>query len=331
MKEILEKLIAGETFTRAQMKEILIAITEQKFSNEQIAGLLTGIQMRNITTDELLGLRDGILATGKPVDLSPYKVIDIVGTGGDGKNTFNISTASCFVVAGAGYKVAKHGNYSATSVSGASNVLEEHGVKFTADNDKLKANIEKCNFTYMHAPLFAYAMKFVAPVRKALQVPTCFNLLGPIVNPARPQYPVLGTATLDQMRLYHSVLQQISEGYSIVTSLDRYDEISLTSDFKVTSSSMEKIFTVAEIGFSTIKPEDLYGGNSKEEARKIFDNVLENKATDSQKNVVLANSAFAINCVCPQKNIHDCFLEAKESLESGKALQVFKTYVEMNS
>ncbi|MBP5364855.1 MAG: anthranilate phosphoribosyltransferase [Bacteroidales bacterium] len=331
MKTILEKLISGATFSRDEMKDILVSITEQKYSNEQIAGLLTGLQMRSITVDELLGLRDGILETGKPVDLSPYKVVDIVGTGGDGKNTFNISTCSCFVVAGAGYKVAKHGNYSATSVSGAGNVLEEHGVKFTADNDKLKNNIEKCNFTYMHAPLFAYAMKFVAPVRKALQVPTCFNLLGPIVNPCRPQYQVLGTATLDQMRLYHSVLQQISEGYSIVTSLDVYDEISLTKDFKVISSNMEQVFSCTDIGFERINPADIYGGSTKQEAKKIFDDVLSNTATAAQKNVVLANSAFSINCICPEKNIHDCFLEAKESLESGKALNALKKYVEMNS
>lgn len=331
MKTILEKLISGATFSRNEMKDILVSITEQKYSNEQIAGLLTGLQMRSITVDELLGLRDGILETGKPVDLSPYKVVDIVGTGGDGKNTFNISTCSCFVVAGAGYKVAKHGNYSATSVSGAGNVLEEHGVKFTADNDKLKNNIEKCNFTYMHAPLFAYAMKFVAPVRKALQVPTCFNLLGPIVNPCRPQYQVLGTATLDQMRLYHSVLQQISEGYSIVTSLDVYDEISLTKDFKVISSNMEQVFSCTDIGFERINPADIYGGSTKQEAKKIFDDVLSNTATAAQKNVVLANSAFSINCICPEKNIHDCFLEAKESLESGKALNALKKYVEMNS
>ena len=331
MKTILEKLISGATFSRKEMKDILVSITEQKYSNEQIAGLLTGLQMRSITVDELLGLRDGILETGKPVDLSPYKVVDIVGTGGDGKNTFNISTCSCFVVAGAGYKVAKHGNYSATSVSGAGNVLEEHGVKFTADNDMLKANIEKCNFTYMHAPLFAYAMKFVAPVRKALQVPTCFNLLGPIVNPCRPQYQVLGTATLDQMRLYHSVLQQISEGYSIVTSSDVYDEISLTKDFKVISSNMEQVFSCTDIGFERINPADIYGGSTKQEAKKIFDDVLSNTATAAQKNVVLANSAFSINCICPEKNIHDCFLEAKESLESGKALNALKKYVEMNS
>ncbi len=331
MKEILARLIAGETFSREEAKNILIGITENKYSNEQIAGFLTGVQMRSITVDELLGLRDGILATGTPVDLSPYKVVDIVGTGGDGKNTFNISTCSCFVVAGAGYKVAKHGNYAATSVSGAGNVLEEHGVKFTADNATLKRSLEECGFVYMHAPLFAHAMKFVAPVRKALQVPTCFNLLGPIVNPCKPQYQVLGTATLDQMRLYHNVLQQISEGYMIVSSLDGYDEISLTDDFKITSSKMEKIFNCAEIDFPAIKPEEIFGGKDKKEAKHIFDNVLENKALMSQKNVVLANSAFAINCICPEKSIRACFIEAREALESGKALQVLKKYIELNS
>ncbi|MBR6279375.1 MAG: anthranilate phosphoribosyltransferase [Bacteroidales bacterium] len=331
MKEILERLISGETFSREEAKNILIGITENKFSNEQIAGFLIGVQMRSITVDELLGLRDGILATGTPVDFSPYKVVDIVGTGGDGKNTFNISTCSCFVVAGAGYKVAKHGNYAATSVSGAGNVLEEHGVKFTADNQKLKNSLENCNFVYMHAPLFAHAMKFVAPVRKALKVPTCFNLLGPIVNPCKPQYQVLGTATLDQMRLYHNVLQQISEGYMIVNSLDGYDEISLTTDFKITSSKIEKIFESDEINFPAIKPEEIFGGNTKQEAKAIFDNVLQNQASESQRNVVLANAAFAINCICPKKPLSECFIEAKESLESGKALQVLKKYIELNS
>jgi len=324
-------LISGEKFTREETKQILLNITEQKYSNEQIASLLTGIQMRGITVDELLGLRDGILQTGTPVDLSPYKVVDIVGTGGDGKNTFNISTCSCFVVAGAGYKVAKHGNYSASSVSGAGNVIEAHGVKFTADNGQLKKSIEECNFVYMHAPLFAHAMKYVGPVRKALGVPTCFNLLGPIVNPCKPQYQVLGTANLDQMRLYHNVLQQISEGYTIVSSLDGYDEISLTIDFKVTSSKIEKVFSTNELGFSVIRPEEIYGGDTKEEACKIFDNVLNNCASESQKNVVLANSAFSISCICPEKSIEECLAEARESLESGKALATLKKYVALNS
>jgi len=331
MKVILEKLISGEKLSRQETKNILLEITQNKYSNEQIAAFLTAIQMRGISVDELLGLRDGILETGIPVDLSPYKVIDIVGTGGDGKNTFNISTCSCFVVAGAGYKVAKHGNYAATSVSGAGNVLEEHGVKFVADNSKHLENIEKCNFTYMHAPLFAKAMKFVAPVRKALQIPTCFNLLGPIVNPCRPQFQSLGTATLDQMRLYHSVLQHISENYMIVTALDKYDEISLTTDFKVISKNMEQVYSPNNIGFRRINPQEIFGGATKQEAKEIFDNVLNNVATESQKNVVLANSAFSINCICGEKSISECFAEAKESLESGKAKQVLQKYIELNS
>lgn len=321
----------GERLSREETKQILLNITEQKYSNEQIAAFLMALNVRGITVDELLGFRDGILQTGTPVNLAPYKVIDIVGTGGDGKNTFNISTCSCFVVAGAGYKVAKHGNYAASSVSGASNVIEAHGVKFTADNAKLLDNLEKCNFTYQHAQLFAHAMKFVGPVRKAIQIPTCFNLLGPLVNPCRPQYQCLGTATLDQMRLYHSVCQKLEMGYSIVSSLDGYDEISLTSDFKVASNNLEKIFSPADLGFKPVKPEEIYGGNTKEEAAKIFDNVLENKATDSQKNVVLANSAAAILTVNPGKSFQECFAEAKESLESGKALATLKKYVELNS
>lgn len=331
MKETLARLIAGEKFSRSEAKQILLNITEQKYSNEQIAALLTGIQMRGITVDELLGLRDGILQTGTSVDLSPYKVVDIVGTGGDGKNTFNISTCTCFVVAGAGYKVAKHGNYAATSVSGAGNVIEQHGVKFTADNDKLKKSIEECGFVYMHAPLFAHAMKFVAPVRKALAVPTCFNLLGPIVNPCKPQCQVLGVANLDQMRLYKNVLSQISESYAIVSSLDGYDEISLTSDFKVAATAVEKIYTCKELGLSQVRPNEIYGGATKEDACKIFDNVLKNEALPSQKSVVLANAAFAICTFNPQRPIEDCMAEAKESLESGKAYEVLKKYIAINS
>ncbi|MCQ2251712.1 MAG: anthranilate phosphoribosyltransferase [Bacteroidales bacterium] len=331
MKQTLSRLVQGERLTREETKQILLDITEQKYSNEQIAAFLMALNVRGITVDELLGLRDGILQTGTPVNLAPYKVIDIVGTGGDGKNTFNISTCSCFVVAGAGYKVAKHGNYAASSVSGASNVIEAHGVKFTADNAKLLDNLEKCNFTYQHAQLFAHAMKFVGPVRKAIQIPTCFNLLGPLVNPCRPQYQCLGTATLDQMRLYHSVCQKLEMGFSIVSSLDGYDEISLTSDFKVTSNNLEKIFSPADLGLNVVRPEEIFGGSTKDEAVKIFDSVLENTATEAQKNVVLANSAAAILTLCPDKSFADCLAEAKESLESGKALASFKKYVELNS
>ena len=331
MKQILTKIVNGEVLDRRQTSQLVHGIVDGNYNDVQISALLTGLIMRGIKVDELLGLRDGLIETGHPVDLSPYSVIDIVGTGGDNKNTFNISTCACLVVAGAGYKVAKHGNYAATSTSGASNVMEQHGVKFTANPDRLRRNLEACNFTYLHAPLFATGMKSVAPVRKMLQIPTCFNLLGPLVNPCRPAYQLLGVANLNQMRLYSSVYERLGIGYGIVNNIDGYDEISLTRDFKVKTHTMEKIFRPEELGMSNARPEELYGGTTVEEASGIFDSVLENRSTESRKNVVLANAAFAIKVIEQDKDIAECLAIARESLESGRALACLKKYVELNS
>jgi anthranilate phosphoribosyltransferase (EC 2.4.2.18) len=251
-----------------KQRKFLIGITKSEFPNEQITALLTGLQMRGITVDELLGFRDGILETGVPVPLDCGRYIDVVGTGGDQKNTFNISTTACFVIAGAGYKVAKHGNYAATSVSGASNVIANHGVKFTDDLDKLNRCINEVGIVYLHAQLFARAMKFVGPIRKALQFPTCFNLLGPIVNPSQPQCQLLGVANLDQMRLYKNVYQKIGIDYGIVNSMDGYDEISLTGDFKVTTNNYERIFSPKDLGFGIATAEELKGGATELEAKE---------------------------------------------------------------
>lgn len=334
MDNILKRLTNQETFTQEQAKEILIEITEQKYSNEQIAAILMGIQMRGVTVDEILGFREGLMETGVHTNFKPLKVIDIVGTGGDGKNTFNISTCSCFVVAGAGYKVAKHGNYAASSVSGASNVLEAHGVKFTNDNDQLLRSLEECGFVHQHAQLFAKGMKWVGPARKQLGqlgTPTCFNLLGPLVNPCNPDYQLLGTANLDQQRLYRQVYQRLGIRYGIVTSVDGYDEISLTGNFKVVYNDEEHIYQPIEFGMDTLRTEDLYGGATLEEAKEIFDAVLENRSTKAQKNVVLINAAFAIHVIEQAKSFQECLAMARESLESGKALNVLKKYIELNS
>ena len=331
MKQLLSKMLNHEKLTRHEMLDILIGITEGRYPAEQIAALLTGLQMRGITVDELLGFRDGILATGVPAILDAPRYIDIVGTGGDQKNTFNISTCSCFVVAGAGYKVAKHGNYAATSVSGASNVIEMHGVKFTNDIDQLNRSINESNFVYLHAPLFARAMKFVTPIRKNISFPTIFNLLGPIVNPSQPKCQLLGVATLDQMRLYNSVYQKLGVDYSIENSIDGYDEISLTGNFKVTTNNYERIFSPSDIGLPVAQASELRGGDTKEEAMQIFDNVLENKSTTAQKNVVIANAAFAIQVYEGGKDIAECIAIARESIESGRAYQALKKYVEVNS
>lgn len=332
MKDILNRMLNHEELTREETRDILVGITKSEYPQEQVTALLTALQMRGITVDELLGFRDGILETGVLVELNCDRYIDVVGTGGDRKNTFNISTTSCFVIAGAGYKVAKHGNFAATSISGASNVIAQHGVKFTDDIDKLNRSINECGIVYLHAQLFAKAMKFVGPIRKALQFPTCFNLLGPIVNPSQPQCQLLGVANLDQMRLYNNVYQKLGIDYGIVNSIDGYDEISLTGDFKVTTNQYEKIFKPQDLGFQIAQPDELKAGATEEEAAEIFDAVLENRALPAQKNIVLANAAFGIQVLEKgQKDIMDCIAIARESIDSGQALATFKKFVELNS
>lgn len=331
MKDILNRMMNHEELTREETKDIIVGITRSEYPTEQITALLTGMQMRGVTVDELLGFRDGILETGVPAILNCDRYIDVVGTGGDRKNTFNISTTSCFVIAGAGYKVAKHGNYAATSVSGASNVIAQHGVKFTDDIDKLNRSINECGIVYLHAQLFAKAMKFVGPIRKALPFPTFFNVLGPIVNPSRPKCQLLGVANLDQMRLYNNVYQRIGIDYGIVNSIDGYDEISLTGDFKVTTNDYEKVFKPSDLGFEKAKPEELMAGATEEDAKRIFDAVLENKALPAQKNIVIANAAFGIQVMEKgKKGIEECIDIARESIDSGRALATFKKFRDLN-
>lgn len=331
MKQYLQRLIAGETLSRQDMHDILLGITREAYPAEQIAALLMAIQTRGATVEEMLGLRDGLLETGKHIDLSDFDTLDIVGTGGDGKNTFNISTCACFVVAGAGYKVSKHGNGASTSVSGASNVLMGHGVKFMDDEAQLRRSLEEAGICYLHAPLFATGMKFVGPVRRALGVPTCFNLLGPFINPCSPRNSLHGTANPTQLRLYASMHQSIGDNYGVVTSYDGYDEISLTSGFKFVTRHFEKVYTPIEMGLSYVKPEEIYGGSTAEEAMRIFDDVLENRATRAQTDVVVANAACGISLMNPNLPITDTVAMARESIESGKALKCLKKFIEVNS
>ena len=331
MKDILNRMLNHEELSREETRDIIVGITKSEFPEEQITALLTGLQMRGVTVDELLGFRDGILATGVPAILDCDRYIDVVGTGGDRKNTFNISTTSCFVIAGAGYKVAKHGNYAATSVSGASNVIRNHGVQFTDDMDKLNRSINEAGIVYLHAQLFAKAMKFVGPIRKALQFPTVFNLLGPLVNPSQPKCQLLGVANLDQMRLYNQVYQKLGIDFGIVNSIDGYDEISLTGDFKVTTNNYEKLFKPGDIGLNIADAKDLEGGKTKEEAAKIFDSVLENTSKIDHKEVVIANAAFAIQIMDQTKSIEECVAIAKESIESGAALRTLNKFIALNS
>ncbi len=331
MKTLLQDVIEGRTLGRNEMRDLMISITHEQFSDIHLAAFFTAIRLRGETVDEILGLRDGLLITGTPIDLSDFDPIDLVGTGGDGKNTFNISTCACFVVAGAGFKVAKHGNFAATSVSGASHVIQAHGVAFTADPGRLRRSIEESGIAYLHAPLFAHGMKFVAPMRRALQVPTAFNLLGPLVNPAQPRRQLLGTATLSQLRLYHNIFERLSMDFGIVSSTDGYDEISLTADFKFVTHRDERVLRPSDLGMERIEPDALYGGRTVEEARTLFDSVLDGTSTPERRAVVLANAAAALSVCLPDATLDECLARAVESLDSGRALQSLRRFIEVNS
>lgn len=330
MKTLLNRLFNHEELSSEETRQILLNITQERYPEAQIAALLTCLEMRGVTVDELIGFRTALMETRLPIDFSPYRPIDIVGTGGDGKNTFNISTCACFVVAGAGYKVAKHGNYGATSVSGASNVIEQHGVRFTNDPQVLMRSLETCNLAYLHAPLFNPAMKHVASVRKQLGVRTVFNLLGPLVNPCLPAYQLLGVADLGQMRLYTQVFYRMGIDFAVVNSLDCYDEISLTDEFKVMTRHCEQIYRPQALGFKDARPEELSGGNSPQAAARTFDNVLAGTAAPAQIQCVLVNAAFAIQVIEPEKSIDACIAIARESLESGRALETLKKFIDIN-
>jgi len=330
MKHILEQLFEHQYLNREDAQRLLCDIAASKYNEAQISALMTVFLMRSISVDELMGFREALLEMSLAVDFGDIPFIDIVGTGGDGKNTFNISTAACFVVAGAGYQVAKHGNYGASSISGASNVMEQLGVRFTTDRDRLRQSMDTCGMAYLHAPLFNPALKAVASVRKNLGVRNFFNVLGPLVNPAKPKYQLLGVYSLPMLRLYSYVYEESGIRFGVVHSLDGYDEISLTGDFKVAFAEREKIYSPEMLGMERSETSDLYGGDTPEKAARIFKSVLECTATKSQMNCVIANAAFAIQTLCPEKKIASCIDEASDSLINGKALDVLKKFVEVN-
>lgn len=330
MKDILNRLINNQTLSRDEAKEVLTGLATGQYNNSQVASFLTIYLMRAIRVQELEGFRDAMLELCNQVDLNGYNSIDVCGTGGDGKNTFNISTISSFIVAGADVHVAKHGNYGVSSVSGSSNVLEYLGVKFSGNADQMKRSIDASGICFMHAPLFHPAMKNVAPIRKKLGVKTFFNMLGPMVNPAFPPNQLVGVFSLELARLYGYLYQNTDKQFSIIHSLDGYDEISLTSDFKLISNNAEALISPIQLGFSSLKQVDLHGGVTVKESAEIFRKILGGKGTDAQNHAVLANAGLAISTV-KQFPHTDGINEAKESLSSGKALQSFKNFLSINS
>jgi len=329
MKNILNRLINHESISSEEAKQVLVNISKGDYNQSQIAAFLTVYMMRSITLDELQGFRDALLELCIPVDLKDFNAIDLCGTGGDGKDTFNISTLSSFVTAGAGVNVAKHGNYGVSSACGSSNVMEYLGIKFSNDPDFLKRTIDKAGICVLHAPLFHPAMKNVAPIRRDLGVKTFFNMLGPMVNPSFPKNQMVGVFNLELLRLYGYLYQNTNTNYSIVHALDGYDEISLTGKTKVISNHSESMFSPEDLGVSEISQESIFGGNTVEEAAKIFMDVIQGKGTEPQNNVVCANAGLAI-ATTKQISHKQGFELAKESLFSGKGLKALKTIQELS-
>ncbi|NGM60378.1 anthranilate phosphoribosyltransferase [Sphingobacterium sp. SGG-5] len=327
MKEILRHLFEYKSFSRKEAYEILTNIATGKYDSHQIAAFMTTYGMRSIRVEELGGFRDAMYDLCLKVDFDGYDLIDMCGTGGDGKNTFNISTLASFVVAGAGYHVAKHGNVGVSSGCGSSNVMEHLGYTFTNDKDALHRQLEQANICFLHAPLFHPAMKTVAPIRRALGVKTFFNMLGPLTNPANPKFQSVGVFSLELARLYGYLYQTTTKQYSIIHALDGYDEISLTGDFKIINNAGESYYTVDELGFEPIAAADLAGGDDVEDATHIFKQIIDGKGNAQQNAVVLTNAAFAIKTFHPEKTFGDCYYEAESSLLGGKAANSLKKLI----
>ncbi len=330
MKHILNRLINHETISKQEAREVLVNISKGEYNESQIAAFLTVYMMRSITIEELEGFRDGLLELCLSVDLSAYNAIDLCGTGGDGKDTFNISTLSSFVTAGAGIKVSKHGNYGVSSISGSSNVMEFLGIKFSNKADFLERCIDKAGICVLHAPLFHPAMKNVAPIRKSLAVKTFFNMLGPMVNPAFPKNQLVGVFSLELARMYGYLYQNTDKNFTILHALDGYDEISLTGATKTISNATEGILEPSDFGVEVLNASEISGGDSIESSAKIFLNILNGKGTTPQNNVVCANAGMAIatSTGCTPK---EGFMKAQESLNSGMALKSLKKLQELSA
>jgi len=328
MKDTLQYLFDHKTLGKEDAKLILRRMAEGKYNDSEIAAFISVYLMRSITVEELAGFRDALMELCTPVDLSEYNTIDVCGTGGDEKNTFNISTLTSFVVAGTGEKVAKHGNYSVSSACGSSNVLEYFGYRFSSDPQQLRKELDRCNICFLHAPLFNPAMKNVAPVRRSLRIKTFFNMLGPMVNPSSPQNQLVGVFSLDVARLYHYLYQETEKQFCIIHSLDGYDEVSLTGSFRVLTPGMERTYVPGDLGLEPVAPSEIYGGSTVQEAAALFQLILKGEGSRAQNDVVVANAALALNCMDESSGMDLSLQRARESLASGAAYRAFTKLLE---
>jgi anthranilate phosphoribosyltransferase len=329
MKKLLQYLFEHKTLSREEARDVLIQISEGKYSEHEVTSFVTVFLMRSITIQELMGFRDALLSLAVKVNLGADDAIDIVGTGGDGKDTFNISTLACFIVAGTGQKVIKHGNYGASSVSGASNVMEKMGYQFKNEEAVLANEVKEAGICFLHAPLFHPALKAVGPMRRNIGVRTFFNMLGPIVNPAQPKYQLIGVYNLEMARIYNYVLQSLNKDFTLIHSMDGYDEISLTADTKVVTNKGEFIKSPIELANLKVSQAALHGGETVDAAAEIFKNILEGKGTEAQNAVVLANAAMALMVTGKYPQYQDALEAARKSLQSGSAKNALDTLIQL--
>lgn len=329
MKKILQYLFEHKTLSREEAKEVLIQISEGKYSEHEVTSFVTVFLMRSITIQELMGFRDALLSLAVKVNLGVDDAIDIVGTGGDGKDTFNISTLACFIVAGTGQKVIKHGNYGASSVSGASNVMEKMGYNFKNEEAALANEVKEAGICFLHAPLFHPALKAVGPMRRNIGVRTFFNMLGPIVNPAQPKFQLIGVYNIEMARIYNYVLQSLEKDFTLIHSMDGYDEISLTADTKVVTNKGEFVKSPIELANIKLTQESLHGGDTVDAAATIFKNILEGKGTAAQNAVVIANAAMALMVTSKYEQYEAAFEAASKSLKTGAANQALQKLISL--
>ncbi|MBK3517880.1 anthranilate phosphoribosyltransferase [Carboxylicivirga marina] len=330
IKQTIKQLLNHKTLSRQEAKVILLNIAKESYNKSEVVAFLTVFMMRPVTVEELSGFRDALLELCLRIDLSDFRTIDMCGTGGDGQNTFNISTLASLVVAGAGAKVSKHGNYGVSSSCGSSNVMEYLGYQFTNSESKLKEQLDQANICFLHAPLFHSAMKAVGPIRKELGLKTFFNMLGPMVNPSFPENQLVGVFSLELARVYQYIYQQTNKNYTIVHALDGYDEVSLTGDFKAISNSGEHIYSPTDFSMKQIEPTEIFGGNTVPEAAEIFKTVLNGNGTEAKNNVVIANAGLALNCYYPEKGLEQNIESARQSLLEGKAAKVLSTLLSLS-
>lgn len=329
MKEILTELIEHRSLSKDTARQVLIDLASGKHNPSQVSAFMTVYMMRTVTLEELQGFRDAMLELCLPVRFDE-PVMDVCGTGGDGKNTINLSTLSSFVVAAAGQPVAKHGNYGVSSVSGSSNVLEYFGYRFTNNPETLKRSLDSANIFFMHAPLFHPAMKNVAPIRKELGVKTFFNMLGPMVNPAQPPRQLVGVFNLELARQYGYLYQSTNKQFCVLHDLQGYDEVSLTGPCKVFTNQGEFVWHPQMFDLPVIDAKDIQGGRTVEESAKLFLEILRGKGTRAQHSVVAANAGLALYTGGQAKSLPDAVALALDTLQSGKALETFHKLMAIN-